>query len=150
MPSFDIGAAKIQLPTLLDYVARFLREELQTRLETFLPRDLFPLALSILKEWERVVASARAAAKDHANAVSDRCPRCHATEVVCILNNSQGHCFLCGAVVRLINECSICGKEISPAQLVSNAYDDSDICDDCLDRARDSYIESLVDRDRGK
>jgi hypothetical protein len=150
MPSFDIGTAKIQLPTLLDYLARFLREELQTPLQTFLPRDLFPLALSILKEWERVVSSARGEAKDHANVVPDRCPRCHATEVVCILGNSRGHCFLCGAIVRLLTECSICGNEISPAQLVSNTYDDSDVCSSCLDRARESYIESLIDAERGK
>ena len=63
MPVFHEKAADKQLPRLLDFLAVFLRRELNTPLEDFLPKSLYKTASTLLREWNRVVQEAKVKAQ---------------------------------------------------------------------------------------
>jgi hypothetical protein len=82
MPSFDERQARNQLPHLLDFIAAYLRNELDTPLESFLPKDLFRAASSLLTDWEDAVRGAAARAAEEGSVLRDTCPLCGAVAVI--------------------------------------------------------------------
>jgi hypothetical protein len=147
MPSFDTKAAESQLPQLLDFLAAFLRSELETLLEDFLPKAMFKTAGVLLKEWERVVEQARAQAQKEGNILSDPCPACGATAVLCLRSEKRVFCHVCEAKRYHYDRCTQCGE-----QTVSSFsyFDEGNWCHSCLQDIGDNYIQTLMDIERGK
>jgi predicted RNA-binding Zn-ribbon protein involved in translation (DUF1610 family) len=147
MPSFDSKTAKLQLPQLLDFISVFLRRELETPLETFLPKQLYKTANGLLQEWERVASTAREIAKKEGNVLPNACPDCGATEVLCLQDDKKVHCHLCSSRQYHYDHCVECGRKTVS---VFSSFDNGNYCDDCIDAAGDAYIQMLTDIERGK
>jgi hypothetical protein len=147
MPSFDAKVAESQLPQLLDFLAAFLRNELHTLLEEFLPKRMFKTVGVLLKEWERVVEQARAQAQKEGNILSEPCPACGATAVLCLRNEKRVFCHLCEAKHYHYDHCTECGR-----QTVSSFahFDEGNWCDSCIEAAGNHHIQMLIDIERGK
>jgi hypothetical protein len=147
MPSFDKKAADKQLPRLLDFLVVFLRRELDTPLEDFLPKSLYTTALALLSEWERVVQEARAQAQAEGSVLSEACPDCGATDVLCLREEKRVFCHLCTTHRYHYDRCTQCGR-----QTVStfSSLDTGNYCDSCIEDAGDQYIQMLIDIERGK
>jgi hypothetical protein len=147
MPSFDAKAAESQLPHLLDFLAAFLRTELQTLLEDFLPKEMFRIAGVLLKEWERVVAQARAQAQKEGNILSDPCPACGATAVLCLRDEKRVFCHLCESKHYHYDHCTNCGR-----QTVSSFgyFDEGNWCDSCIQGIGEAHMQMLIDIERGR
>jgi hypothetical protein len=147
MPSFDAKAAESQLPHLLDFLAAFLRSELQTLLEDFLPKGMFKTAGVLLKEWERVVEQARAQAEKEGNILSEPCPACGATAVLCLRSDKRVFCHLCEAKRNHYDRCTECGQLTVSS---FSHFDEGNWCDSCIQAVGDNYIQTLIDIERGK
>jgi len=147
MPSFNIKAAKMQLPQLLDFISVFLRRDLDTPLEAFLPKQLYKTANGLLEEWGRVVSTAREIAKKKGNVLPNACPDCGATGVLCLHDDKKVHCQLCGSRQYHYDHCVECGRKTVS---VFSSFDNGNYCDDCIDAAGDAYIQMLIDIERGK
>lgn len=147
MPSFDARAAQQQLPQLLDFLAGFLRTELGTPLETFLPKALYKVAHRLLTDWEKVVKAAQDSAAQEGSVLSDTCPRCGGASVMCLRADAAVHCHLCGAALYRCDSCDGCGRRT----VTSYAPDEgNNFCDECIDEAGDRYIQMQMDIARGK
>jgi hypothetical protein len=147
MPSFDEKAADRQLPRLLDFLAVFLRHELSTLLEDFLPKSLYKTASVLLREWERVVQNASRQAEAEGSVLSEACPDCCTAGVLCLRDEKRVFCHLCATQQYRYDRCTQCGR-----QTVSrySSLDAGNYCDRCIDEAGDQYIQMLVDIERGK
>ena len=145
MPSFDEKAADRQLPRLLDFLAVFLRRELDTPLEDFLPKSLYKTASVLRSEWERVVQKANAQAEG--SVLSEACPDCGASGVLCLRSEKRVFCYLCASQQYRYDRCTQCGR-----QTVSrfSSLDVGNYCDRCIDEAGDRYIQMLIDIEREK
>jgi hypothetical protein len=148
MPAFDSAAAERQLPKLLDFIAGYLRDDLGTPLETFLPGGMFRVAQRLLGDWQKAVAAARATAAAEGDVVADGCPRCGSTEVMCARKDNEVHCHLCGADLHRVDRCDGCGRPMYVSYL-PRAYEVV-WCDDCLDAAADWQAEMESDMQRGR
>jgi hypothetical protein len=89
MPLFDERAADKQFPRLLDFLVVFMRRELNTPLEEFLPKSLYKTALTLLKEWGRVTQEAELEAQAEGSVLSESCPDCGAAEVLCLRDDKR-------------------------------------------------------------
>ncbi len=147
MPVFDPKVADQQLPQLLDTLALFLRRDLSTPLETFLPKHLYRLVLGLLKDWEGVVQAAEAGAQKEGGVLGDACPQCGGISVMCLRDDGRVYCHLCTAEHYRYDRCDECGR-----QTVStfSAFDTGNFCDDCIEAAGDRYTQQLIDIERGK
>lgn len=145
--AFDPTLARRQLQQLLDFLACFMRTELATPLETFLPKDLYKTSQHLLSDWQMAVAAARASAADEGNMLSDVCPRCGTADVMCLRDVAAVHCHLCGASLYRCDSCDGCGRR---TVMSYEPFLEENFCDDCIEAAGDQYIESLIDRARGK
>jgi hypothetical protein len=147
MPLFDDRTANQQLPRLLDFLAGFLRRELDTPLEEFLPTQLYKTAAKLLKEWERVVQEAKTHAQREGSVLSEPCPDCGAADVLCLRDEERVFCHLCAAHNYRYDRCTECGRKTvsSFAPLDTGNY-----CDSCIDAAGDQYVQMLIDIERGK
>jgi hypothetical protein len=143
MPTFDSSHARRQLPLLLDFIAGYLRRELATPLEDFLPRELFPTASQLLDDWRTAVDAAREKAAAAGDVLPlSRCPRCGGIEVVCQATDCSAHCHLCDADMAVADRCVQCGSE---TLLAFDSGPEGNICDSCLDAAGDAYASWLTD-----
>lgn len=147
IPSFDARVAQRQLPQLLDFLADFLRTELGTPLETFLPQALHKVALRLLTDWQKAVAAAQASAIQEGGVLPDTCPRCGSVAVMCLRANAAVHCHLCGAALYRCDSCDGCGRR-TVISYEPGGWDN--FCDNCIDNAGDEYIQMQVDIARGK
>lgn len=147
MPSFDEKAADRQLPRLLDFLAVFLRRELETPIEDFLPRSLYKTASALLREWERVVQKASTQAQAEGSVLSEACPDCGTAGVLCLREEKRVFCHLCSSQHYRYDRCTQCGR-----QTVSrfSSLDAGNYCDRCIDDAGYQYIQMLIDIERGK
>jgi hypothetical protein len=147
MPSFDEKAADRQLPRLLDFLSVFLRRELGTPLEDFLPKSLYRTASTLLREWERVVQNARAQAQAEGNVLSEACPDCGTAAVLCHRGEKRVFCHLCATQQYCYDRCTQCGR-----QTVSHfsSLDAGNYCDRCIDDLGAQYIQMLLNIERGK
>jgi hypothetical protein len=147
MPSFDEKAADRQLPRLLDFLAVFLRRELGTLLEDFLPKTLYRTASDLLQECERVVQNACAKAEAEGCVLFEACPDCGAAGVLCLRDEKHVFCHLCGTQQYRYDRCIQCGR-----QTVSrfSSLDAGNYCDRCIDEAGDQHVQMLIDIERGK
>jgi HEPN domain-containing protein len=144
-PSFDERTARGQLPRLLDFVAAFLRNELSTPLEKFLPIDLYKDVHGILADWETAVAAARKQATTEGNVLEDGCPVCQAVGVLCLQDEDQLFCYLC-ETIRAYGWCRSCKTMTG----IVASGDEENYCDDCLDAAGEQYMSFQEDLRRGK
>jgi HEPN domain-containing protein len=147
MPTFDKKAAHLQLPQLLDFISMFLRRNLGTPLEEFLPKRLYKTANGLLKEWERVISEAREKAKLDKKTIPNACPRCGASGVLSLIDERRIRCYLCGTKNYYYDYCTQCGRKTVST---FSAFDEGNFCDDCIDAAGDQYIQMLIDIERGK
>lgn len=146
-PSFDPQAARRQLPPLLNFIADFLRTELNAPLETFLPKRLFKVADGLVADWQKAVAAARASASRDGEVLEDACPRCGSAAVMSLHAANAVQCHLCGATYRRLDTCDGCGKRTVASYA---AQDGENFCDQCIDAAGERYIDMLIDIARGK
>lgn len=147
MPAFNAEIALQQLPRLLEFLVVFLREELRTPLEAFLPKDLFRVANRLLKDWQKAISSAQAIAADEGNVITDACPKCAGVSVMCLRKDSRVHCHLCGESLYLCDHCDGCGRTTVTSY---EPFLGENYCDDCIDAAGDQYISMLTDISLGK
>jgi hypothetical protein len=147
MPAFDSNTAERQLPQLLDTLALFLRRDLSTPLETFLPKQLYRVVLDLLKDWKTVVQTAAASAETEGGVLGDSCPQCGGTSVMCLRADGRVYCHLCKAAHYRYDRCDECGRQTVS---IFSAYDTGNVCDDCIEAAGDRYIQQLIDIERGK
>ncbi len=147
MPRFDESVAKKQLPLLLNFLACFLRIELDTPLESFLSPDLYIQANRLLSDWQNAVGLAQFSATEEGNVLSDACPRCGASRVLCLRADAAVHCHPCKAALYLCDQCDSCGRRTvtSYQQFPGDNY-----CDACISDAGDQYIQMKIDILRGK
>lgn len=147
MPLFDEKAADKQLPQLLDFLLVFLRRELNTPLEDFLPKSLYKTASALLLEWERVVQKARAQAQAEGGVLSQACPDCGAAEVLCLRDEKRVFCHLCATKHYRYDRCTQCGRKTVGS---FSSFDVDNYCDSCISAAGDAYTQMLIDIERGK
>ena len=147
MPTFNREDAELQLPMLIDFIATYLRQQMDTPLEGFLPGDLWSQANEMLSDWRNVVESARKAATEEGGVIVDPCPRCAAERVMTLSNGDYVHCHLCSADLYRCELCAGCGRETvaSYAPIAEENF-----CYRCVDEAHDQYISHYVDYLRGK
>jgi hypothetical protein len=148
MPRGDIQTISRKLPTLIDFISAFLRSDLHTRLETFLPTRLFTTAERLLSDWQQAIQAARQRAKDKANAIGESCPTCAVTGVLGAVGSNQAYCYLCQQTFELHFRCAGCGHPLPPMHV--NEFLDNAYCRDCIDAAGERYLEELIDKKRGK
>jgi len=147
MPAFDTTAVQRQLPQLLEFLADFLRTELGTPLEAFLPKALYKVAHRLLTDWQRAVAAAQARASQEGGVLPDTCPQCGSAAVMCLRASAVVHCHLCEAALYRCDRCDGCGRRT----VISYEPDEGhNFCDDCIDAAGDQYVQMQIDIARGK
>lgn len=151
MPSFETEAARQQVPKLLDFIATYLRTELDTPLEGFLPTGLYRAADGVLDDWRRAVAHAQAAAfAEDTEILEEACPYCGAAGVLCVRERDRIFCHLCGSDLYR-SACEACERETLSSHRRAPW---EDYCDRCMnelaDRAGDQYISERLDLLRGK
>ncbi len=147
MPLFNEKAADKQLPRLLDFLAVFLRRELNTPLEDFLPKSLYRIASTLLKEWKRVAQAAKSKAQAEGSVLSESCPVCGAAEVLCLRDEKRVFCHLCATKHYRYDHCTQCGRKTVSR---FSSFDDGNYCDSCINAAGDHYIQTLMEIERGK
>jgi hypothetical protein len=146
MPAFDAQAAQQQLPQLLDFLAGYLRTELATPLETFLPSDLYRDADRLLSDWQKAVAAAQARAIAEGNVLTEICTQCRGSKVLCLREDDMVHCHLCGA--KLIRcDCDACGRK---TLVLSTQIEGGNFCDECIEAAGDAWIQIETESRLGK
>jgi hypothetical protein len=146
MPTYDAQAVQKRLPKLLDFLAGFLRTELATPLETFLSKDLYQSANRLLTDWQKAVAAAQSYATSEGNVLSDNCPRCGASGVMCLREENTVDCHLCAAALYRC-ECDSCGRATVTSY---RPWEGENFCDDCVEAAGSNYIQMKIDIARGK
>jgi ribosomal protein S27E len=139
--------ARRQLPKLLDFLAAFLRAEMGTPLEDFLPTGLYKVASRLLNDWKTAVEAAQTKATDEGNVLSDACPRCGGQGVLCLRSERTVSCHLCGGSLFRHDRCCGCGSPLVSTYQpeVFDVY-----CDDCIEAAGDRYLQMLDDLECGK
>jgi hypothetical protein len=147
MPLFDEKAADKQLPQLLDFLAVFLRRELDTPLEDFLPKSLYKTASALLDEWKRVVKEASTQARAEGSVLSEACPDCGTVGVLCLRAEKRVFCHLCATQHYRYDRCTQCGRHTVST---FSSLDAGNYCDSCIDAAGDQYVQMLIDIERGK
>ncbi len=147
MPAFDPKVPERQLPKLLDVLALFLRRDLDTPLETFLPRQLYRTVLKLLKDWKGVVQDAADRAGAEGQVLAELCPKCGAASVMCLRDEKEVYCHLCKTGHYWYDRCDQCGRKTVSS---FSAFDAGNVCEECLDEAGDRYIQELIDIERGK
>jgi len=147
LPAFDPQMAEVQFPKMLDFIASFMRRELDTSIETVLPTELFRTANLILTEWQRVLAEAQHRASNERGVLVEACPQCGGDHVLCLSNETKVYCHLCHSHCYRLQECVQCGRQ-TVSRLSPFAHDN--YCDDCIEAAGDEYIQHLIDMERGK
>lgn len=148
LPEFDRATARGRLPSLLDFLARFVRRHFDVDLRDAVPAHLYRAALDVLGEWKGVVLAARAKADSVGSVLGDPCPRCGATEVLTSDVEKRVMCHLCGDSSYVHDTCSSCGQ-VTPLRFDRFATA-ANVCDDCIEAAGDAYIQQLIDIERGK
>ena len=146
LPAFDAQLAERLLPQLLDFLASTLRRDLNSPLESFLPKNLFRVTTHILEDWQVAIRRATDAARAEGQVLDDACPTCGARGVLCLRDDSAVHCHLCLSSLTY-DECHQCGR------MVASTFPDTadgPICRRCVDDAGDNYINFLIDVARGK
>lgn len=147
MPRFDRAQAERQLPRLLDFIARFLRQQLGVSLETFLPRSLYRTVNGLLKDWQVVVRAAQRKAKRVGGALDLPCLGCGVQHVLSRGDGNSVQCHLCGEKAYWYDHCAQCGRRmVSQLQL----FGGDNFCSACLDAAADAHAQLLLDIERGK
>lgn len=147
LPEYDKNVAEKQLPQLLDFIASFLRRELETQLSEILPVALYATAEKLLGEWQPILAEARRRADNSGTVVAAACPRCGVTGVLSTQDEDIVNCELCGTQGFKHERCQQCGRDTVVA--VTSSLEDH-YCDDCIDAAGDLYIQQIIDMRRGK
>lgn len=147
MPEFDTKSVQRQLPQLLEFLADFLRTELGTPLESFLPRALYKFAHRLLADWQRAVAAAQERASQEGGVIPDTCPQCGSSAVMCLRDSPAVHCHLCKATLYRCDRCDGCGR----ATVISyEPHEGYNFCADCIDAAGDQHIQMQIDIERGR
>lgn len=147
MPTFKREDAELQLPMLLNFLATYLRQNLCTPLENFLPRDLWSPANEMLSDWQEVVDEAKKKAIEEGGVIVDPCPRCGAEKVMTLRNGDYVHCHLCRADLYRCEVCAGCGRETVATYA---PIPEENFCDRCVDEAGDQYISQYLEYLRGK
>lgn len=148
MPSFDRDAAYLKVQRLLDFLARFLRRELDTPLEEFLRKDLYPAARRLLDDFQDADKAARERAQYAGKLLRGiSCPRCSGLDVVAQQNDGHAYCQLCNTQLFGPAECEGCGEVVASEYRV---LPEEFYCSACIEAAGDQYMDILQDRLRGK
>jgi len=148
MPDFDRVQARHQLPQLLNFIATFLREELETPVETVLPLALFKVADGLITDWQRVVSEAQKTATSEGNVIEAPCHSCGAEAVLVMLPEERAYCHLCKHHFYLLTRCAGCGLTTTTTYATYPEYEN--FCDACVDAAGDYWLSLQVDIARGK
>jgi len=146
MPQFDEEAADEKLPQLLEFVAAFLRRELDIRFEEFLSGPLFKTASNLMSEWVRAVQEATTRAHEEGNIIGEACPQCGGVGVLCLRGEHDVYCHVCSAKRFRYDECEGCGRQT----VGEPATGEGVICQGCIEAAGDQYLQMLDDIARGK
>lgn len=144
---FDPKLAQSQLAQLLDFLAGYMRSNLKTPLEDFLPKELYKDANTFLSDWQVAITAAQHKAVVEGNVLPDSCPRCGSRDVMTVKNDTDVRCHLCNGVLYLCERCDGCGRR------TVIDYDPSwgeNYCEDCIDAAVDQHIQQRIDLARGK
>lgn len=147
MPTFDSASVAQQLPRLLDFLSIFLRRELATPIETFLPVELYRTADRLLTDWRTVADAARTRAEQEGGVLEESCPACGGSRVLCLRSEQAVFCHLCGAERYRYDHCTQCGKETISSFA---RFGEENYCDACIDAAGEAYIQSQIDIERGR
>jgi len=147
MPAFNSQAAQRQLPQLLEFLAGYLRTQLATPIESFLPKALYAVAHCLLVDWQKAVATAQATATAEGNVLADTCPRCGSVAVMCLRADAVVHCHLCEATLRRCDSCDGCGRKVV---ISYDLVEGENFCDDCIEAAGDRYLQMQSDIARAK
>jgi hypothetical protein len=110
LPDFDPNEAKVQFPKLLDFIAAFMRRELNTGIEKVLPTHWYRTAEEILTDWQQAVKEAQVQATQTGKLLADACPRCGSHGVLSVTDRSKVYCHLCGLDNYEYRECDRCKR----------------------------------------
>ena len=146
-PSFDRHQARVELPTLLDFIARYLHQKLGTQLRDFLPKELYRVALRVLEEWQGMVATAIGRAEAEGHVLDEACRDCGAHDVLTVRENQHVYCHACGSKDYVREWCAECGRQV----LVSMYLLDTPVtCDLCIMGVGDRVAALEDEARRGK
>ena len=148
MPAYDPEAAQKQMPKMLDFLAAYLRSELEMPLEEFLPPEQYRDAARLLTDWQHAVEAARTEAADAGSTFAGiGCPICGETEVVSADGHGLARCHLCGVKLHVVDKCDGCGRKMLTSL---EPFPGDNCCEECIAAAGDQYISQYVDYLRGK
>lgn len=147
VPIHDDKAAKLKLETLYNFIFTFLVNELGENFHDFLPKEYYQRMEKIIDELNRAIAVAKQKAQTSGHPDnSHHCPVCNITGVVEVKDEDNAYCHLCIKELRT----AICAKCENQLHTYAGAVIDEEYCSDCMEAARDQYIEHLIDLQRGK
>lgn len=136
LPTYDEHEARQQLPQLLDFLVKFLRDDLGVSLRSALPRELYSSANKLLTQWASVVAEAAARAEAEGGVLSEPCPVCGASGVMSGRGKKPAHCHLCESDRYRLDHCIQCGAS-TMVEFSSSAFH---LCKGCIDDAGDAWL----------
>ena len=131
----------------MEFLAGYLRSDLGTPIEGFLPVTLYKVVHRLLVDWQKAVATAQASAVGEGSVLADVCPRCGSAGVMCLRGDAVVHCHLCGATLYQCDSCDGCGRKTVVSYELSAG---ENFCDDCVEAAGDQYLQMQSEIARGK
>ncbi|MFZ5758304.1 MAG: hypothetical protein ACOY32_01575 [Thermodesulfobacteriota bacterium] len=154
--SLNVTELKSAFSVLFGFIRTFHEVVLQENLSDHVPDNLWKEALEIQEYGEELAK--RAAQQMHDEGIDPStvisCPRCGRSS--CVLQEDTCRCYVCGSKEDLV-ECESCHElvpenqtERSWTSIFENEMWEIRICRNCIDAAKDMYIQHLIDLERGK
>lgn len=146
IPSHNPKLAKKEIGKLYDFLFSFLSKELSKEVTDIMDASEISGMQNIIKEAETLINKSKKSASDNnGHSHPYPCNECHEQDIVGERNNTI-FCFLCNES-KQEQYCKGCEK---PLYFYSSLNLEDCVCNECIERAGDEYISSLIDSSRGK
>lgn len=147
VPVHDDKEATLELGRLYNFIFTFLVNKLNENFHDFLPKEYYTRMQKIINELNRAVTEAKKKAEDSKNSDNQYpCSICNIIGVVEIKDKEHAYCHLCMKDLRM----AICAHCEKPFHAYSSDRAYEECCNNCMEAARDQYIQHLIDLERGK
>lgn len=127
-----------KLRAIYRFFTKFIKEEFDIDVKDKLPDPVYQKYKELLKDWDRVVKEAQAAAKeagfvdDHLPSATFECPQCWGTPDTLVPVGEKAHCYLCNEDFAYAR-CLRCEDPVFEKHLISRVDDGGIYCESCLE-----------------
>lgn len=109
MPTYSPSKAIAELGSLYDFIASFLKKELNLDLRDLVPKKIYPMFKGLLQEWEKLIMKAKFEAKKKGQVENvEECPVCYVVGTVSRRGKKLAYCHLCHTKLEYAS-CNFCG-----------------------------------------